>query len=42
MDIRDRVTAAVSVHVEETVDYEVTFAHFGPHMNELGDPLDAR
>jgi heme-degrading monooxygenase HmoA len=24
---RDRVTAAVSVHVEETVDYEVTFAH---------------
>jgi hypothetical protein len=27
MDLRDLVTAAVNVEVEETVGYEVTFAH---------------
>lgn len=27
MEFRDSVTSAVSVQVEETVDYEVTFAH---------------
>lgn len=32
MRFRDRVTAAVNVQVEETVDYEVTFAHLGPRM----------
>jgi hypothetical protein len=32
MRLRDRVTAAVNVQVEETVDYEVTFAHLGSRM----------
>jgi hypothetical protein len=32
MQFRDRVTATVNVQVEETVDYEVTFAHFGSGM----------
>ena len=31
---RDRVTAAVSVQVEETVDYEVTFAHLESPLSE--------
>jgi heme-degrading monooxygenase HmoA len=34
MQFRDRVTAAVNVQVEETVGYEVTFAHLGPQMAE--------
>jgi len=34
MQFRDRVTAAVNVRVEETVGYEVTFAHLGPQMAE--------
>jgi hypothetical protein len=32
MQFRDRVTAAVSVEVEETVGYEVSFAHLGPRL----------
>jgi hypothetical protein len=32
MQFRDRVTATVNVEVEETVDYEVTFAHLGSRM----------
>jgi hypothetical protein len=27
LEFRDRVTSAVNVQVEETLDYEVTFAH---------------
>jgi heme-degrading monooxygenase HmoA len=34
MQFRDRITAAVNVRVEETVGYEVTFAHLGPQMVE--------
>lgn len=30
MQFRDRMTAAARVEVEETVDYEVTFADLGP------------
>jgi hypothetical protein len=30
MQFRDRMTAAAGALVEETVDYEVTFAHIGP------------
>jgi hypothetical protein len=30
MQFRDRVTEVAGVQVEETVDYEVTFAHLGP------------
>ena len=30
MQFRDRMTSAAGVEVEETVDYEVTFAHVGP------------
>jgi hypothetical protein len=30
MQFRDRVTAAVNVNVEETVDYDVSFVHLGP------------
>ena len=30
MQFRDRVTEAAGVQVEETLDYEVTFAHLGP------------
>jgi hypothetical protein len=29
MQFRDRMTAAAGAEVEETVDYEVTFAHLG-------------
>jgi hypothetical protein len=29
MQFRDRVTEAAGVEVEETLDYEVTFAHLG-------------
>jgi heme-degrading monooxygenase HmoA len=29
MQFRDRITAAVDVQVQETADYEVTFAHLG-------------
>ena len=29
---RERVTAAVDVTVEDTTDYEVTFAHLGPQL----------
>jgi hypothetical protein len=34
MQFRDRVTATVNVQVEETVDYEVTFAHLGSQTVE--------
>ena len=30
MQFRDRVTEVAGVQVEETLDYEVTFAHLGP------------
>jgi heme-degrading monooxygenase HmoA len=30
MQFRDRVTAAVNVNVEETVDYDVSFVQLGP------------
>lgn len=30
MRFRDRVTDVAGVQVEETLDYEVTFAHLGP------------
>lgn len=30
MRFRDRVTEVAGVHVEETVDYEVSFAELGP------------
>jgi hypothetical protein len=30
MQFRDRMTAAAGAEVEESVDYEVTFAHIGP------------
>jgi heme-degrading monooxygenase HmoA len=32
MQFRDRITATVNVHVEDTVDYEVTFAHLGSRI----------
>jgi hypothetical protein len=32
MRFRDRVTAAVHVSVEETTDFEVTFAELGPRL----------
>jgi hypothetical protein len=32
MQFRDRMTAAAGAEVEETVDYEVTFAHLGPGL----------
>ena len=35
MQFRDRITSAVNVQVEETVGYEVTFAHVGPLMSHL-------
>lgn len=35
MEFRDRVTAAVNVDVEETRDYEVSFAHVGPRLSRL-------
>jgi hypothetical protein len=34
MQLRDRVTSTVDVEVEETVDYEVTFAHLESPMIE--------
>jgi hypothetical protein len=34
IQFRDRVTAAVNVQVEETVDYEVTFAHLASPLVE--------
>jgi heme-degrading monooxygenase HmoA len=34
MQLRDRVTSTVNVQVEETVDYEVTFAHLESPMVE--------
>jgi hypothetical protein len=34
MQFRDRITSAASVQVEETVDYEVTFAR----LDELNEP----
>lgn len=33
--LREGVTAAVQVTVEETVGYEVTFAHVGPQLATL-------
>ena len=34
-EFRDSVTAAVNVQVEETIGYELTFAHLGPRLVEL-------
>jgi len=39
MQFRDRVTDVAGVQVEETVDYEVTFAHLGPLRMHSGDGL---
>jgi hypothetical protein len=33
-EFRDRVTSAVEVEIEETVDYEVSFAHLASPMFE--------
>ena len=35
MQFRDRMTSAAGVQVEETVDYDVTFAHLGPRITDL-------
>jgi heme-degrading monooxygenase HmoA len=35
MRFRDRVTAAAKVKVEETADFEVSFAHLGPRLAAL-------
>ncbi len=35
MQFRDRMTSAAGVEVEETVDYEVTFAHLGPRITDF-------
>jgi hypothetical protein len=37
MQFRDRMTAAAGAEVEETVDYEVTFAHLSPRLTEPND-----
>jgi hypothetical protein len=34
MQFRDRMTSAAGVQVEETVDYEVTFAHLTPRLTD--------
>jgi hypothetical protein len=35
MEFRDRITSAVDVNVEETLDYEVSFVDLGPRLAEL-------
>src|SRR6267142_1421712 len=35
MQFRDRMTSAAGVQVEETVDYDVTFAHLGPEITDF-------
>jgi hypothetical protein len=35
MQFRDRMTSAAGVQVEETVDYEVTFAHLKPTLTDF-------
>ena len=35
LEFRDRITAAVNVNVEETLDYEVSFVDLGPRLAEL-------
>lgn len=35
MQFRDRMTSAAGVQVEETVDYEVTFAHLTPRLADF-------
>ena len=35
MQFRDRMTSAAGVQVEETVDYDVTFAHLGRRITEF-------
>jgi hypothetical protein len=35
MEFRDRVTSAVNVTVEETLDYDVSFVHLGPRLAAL-------
>src|SRR6266480_1701078 len=35
MEFRDRMTSAAGVQVEETVDYEVTFAHLGRRVADF-------
>jgi hypothetical protein len=37
MRLRDRVTATVNVEVQETTDYEVTFAHL-PRVTQSPRP----
>ena len=33
----DRITSVADLRVEEFVDFEITFAHFGPRMAEFAD-----
>jgi hypothetical protein len=35
MQFRDRISAAVNVNVEETSDFEISFADLGPRLNAL-------
>jgi len=35
LTIRDRMTSAADVQVEETVDYEVTFAHLKESVSDF-------
>ena len=37
MRLRDRITATVDVQVEETVSYDVAFAHLGAKLGERPD-----
>ena len=34
MALRDRITAAVNVEVDETVGYEVSFSNLGPRVSD--------
>ena len=35
MQFRDRISATVNVNVEETSDYEISFAELGPRLRRL-------
>ena len=37
LQLRDRVTAAVNVQIEETMDYDVSFADLGPRLSGPSD-----
>jgi hypothetical protein len=41
MEFLDRMTSVANVEIEETVDYDVTFAHLGPLMiDSSGGAID--